>query len=394
MQDLSHASMSHFRDAVFSAKEENSNCWGYDEMTNVRMLQSNCHRQIKDDDDSNPVLQSFKNKSFLCKISSRLWRWLRFVSSSVMEFPGRGRCYLVCYWPRSSLSKFSWLPGFPSLRQGPASQWQSPQDASRGDAAPALSTWGPVAAGFPFHCPGCDLDSRVPRRPHTWPTVVFILFTEGKGNLTGILQKLQNARLRIPGYRPPFRSLSLIQLKVHLAGSVSTCVGQLPPELVCLPASPVLIFNPGSALLPSTLRFWWKKVAFTQVWRIPAKFVTSAFCTFPTIFFKKGCSLWLTLVYSLINRYVCVCVSVLLCVVSLQICGSVVSDSLQPHGLQHARLPCPLPSPGTCSNSCPSSRWFPLNHVILCHPLLLPSILPSIRVFSSELALHIRWPKY
>lgn len=72
MQDLSHASMSHFRDAVFSAKEENSNCWGYDEMTNVRMLQSNCHRQIKDDDDCNPVLQSFKNKSFLCKISSRL----------------------------------------------------------------------------------------------------------------------------------------------------------------------------------------------------------------------------------------------------------------------------------------------------------------------------------
>ena len=37
----------------------------------------------------------------------------------------------------------------------------------------------------------------------------------------------------------------------------------------------------------------------------------------------------------------------------------------------------------------------PSNHLILCHPLLLlPSILPSIRVFSSELALHIRWPKY
>ena len=37
----------------------------------------------------------------------------------------------------------------------------------------------------------------------------------------------------------------------------------------------------------------------------------------------------------------------------------------------------------------------PSNHLILCHPLLLlPSIFPSIRVFSSELALHIRWPKY
>ena len=36
----------------------------------------------------------------------------------------------------------------------------------------------------------------------------------------------------------------------------------------------------------------------------------------------------------------------------------------------------------------------PPNHLILCHPLLLPSVFPSIRVFSSELALHIRWPKY
>ena len=36
----------------------------------------------------------------------------------------------------------------------------------------------------------------------------------------------------------------------------------------------------------------------------------------------------------------------------------------------------------------------PSNHLILCHPLLLPSILPSIRVFSNESALCIRWPKY
>ena len=68
---------------------------------------------------------------------------------------------------------------------------------------------------------------------------------------------------------------------------------------------------------------------------------------------------------------------------------SVVSDSLQPHGLQHPRLSCPSLSPGVCSNSCPS------NHVILCHPLLLlHSIFPSIRVFSDESVLHIRWPKY
>ena len=68
-----------------------------------------------------------------------------------------------------------------------------------------------------------------------------------------------------------------------------------------------------------------------------------------------------------------------------------MSNSLQPHGLQHARLPCPSPTPGAYSNSCPLSQW--------CHPtchllLLLPSVFPSIRVFSSESVLHIMWPKY
>ena len=42
-----------------------------------------------------------------------------------------------------------------------------------------------------------------------------------------------------------------------------------------------------------------------------------------------------------------------------------------------------------------SSNWMPSNHLILCHPLfLLPSIFPSIRVFSNESVLRIRWPKY
>ena len=66
---------------------------------------------------------------------------------------------------------------------------------------------------------------------------------------------------------------------------------------------------------------------------------------------------------------------------------------LRPHGLQHTRPPCPSPSPRVCSNSCPSSLVIPSNHLILCHPLLLPSVLPSIRVFSNESVLHIRWPK-
>ena len=74
----------------------------------------------------------------------------------------------------------------------------------------------------------------------------------------------------------------------------------------------------------------------------------------------------------------------------------VVSNSLQPHGLWHARLPCPSLSPGVCSNSCPLSQWMmPSNHLILYRPLLLlPSIFPTIRAFSDESALCIRWPKY
>ena len=73
---------------------------------------------------------------------------------------------------------------------------------------------------------------------------------------------------------------------------------------------------------------------------------------------------------------------------------SVMSDSLWPHGLQHARLPCPSLSPWCCSDSCPLSWWCYLN-ILSCHfLLLLPSVFPSIRVFSNESALPIRWPKY
>ena len=80
---------------------------------------------------------------------------------------------------------------------------------------------------------------------------------------------------------------------------------------------------------------------------------------------------------------------------SVQFSGSVVSDPLRPHGLQHARLPCPSPTPGTCSNSCPSSRW--------CHPIISSSVVPfsshlqsflAIRVFSNESVRRITWPKY
>ena len=53
---------------------------------------------------------------------------------------------------------------------------------------------------------------------------------------------------------------------------------------------------------------------------------------------------------------------------TVQFSHSVVSDSLRPHGLQHARPPCPSPTPGFCSNSCPSSQW--------CHPTISSSVVP------------------
>ena len=58
---------------------------------------------------------------------------------------------------------------------------------------------------------------------------------------------------------------------------------------------------------------------------------------------------------------------------------SVISDCLQPHGLQHARLPCPSPTPRTCSNFKLMSieLVMPSKHLILCCPLLLlPSVFP------------------
>ena len=73
---------------------------------------------------------------------------------------------------------------------------------------------------------------------------------------------------------------------------------------------------------------------------------------------------------------------------------SVMSSSFLPHGLQHARLPCPSPSPGACSNSCPLSRW--------CHPTISKSVVPFSSCLRSsqhrglccESVCRIRWPKY
>ena len=70
-----------------------------------------------------------------------------------------------------------------------------------------------------------------------------------------------------------------------------------------------------------------------------------------------------------------------------------MSNPLWPHGPQHARPPCPLSTPRAYLNSYPSSRWCHPT-ISSCHPLLLPSIFPSLRIFSNESALCIRWPEY
>ena len=68
--------------------------------------------------------------------------------------------------------------------------------------------------------------------------------------------------------------------------------------------------------------------------------------------------------------------------------------TLWPHGLQHARLPCPSLYPIVLKLRS-IELVMPSNHLILCHPLLLlASTFSKIRGFSNESALHIRWPKY
>ena len=74
---------------------------------------------------------------------------------------------------------------------------------------------------------------------------------------------------------------------------------------------------------------------------------------------------------------------------------SVVSDFLQPHGLQHARLPLSFTISWSLLKLMSIESVMPSNNFVLCHPLfLLLSIFPSIRIFSSESALCIRWSKY
>ena len=79
----------------------------------------------------------------------------------------------------------------------------------------------------------------------------------------------------------------------------------------------------------------------------------------------------------------------------VQFSHSVVSDSLQPHELQHARPPLSITNSQSSLKLMSIESVMPSSHLILCRPLLLlPPIPPSIRVFSNESTLCMRWPKY
>ena len=109
---------------------------------------------------------------------------------------------------------------------------------------------------------------------------------------------------------------------------------------------------------------------------------------------------WLTLSFSrliqtlTIEQFILVdfCFLLLEGFISVQFSRSVVSDYLQPRESQQTRPPCPQSTPGIHPNSRLSSRWC---HLILCRPLLLlPPIPPSIKVFSNESTLRMKWPNY
>ena len=80
---------------------------------------------------------------------------------------------------------------------------------------------------------------------------------------------------------------------------------------------------------------------------------------------------------------------------SAQFSRKVMSNSLWDQGLQYTRFPCPSSTPRACSNLISIESVLPSSRLMLCHPFLhLPSIFPSIMVFSNESVLRIRWPKY
>ena len=109
------------------------------------------------------------------------------------------------------------------------------------------------------------------------------------------------------------------------------------------------------------LEKWWTQIEVSQVGaQVPCK--SDAFCLMVSNFLQQhflaqSCLLWFHPRSSLKIPFS-----------SVQFSHSVLSDSLRPHESQHARPPCPSPTPGVHSNSCPSSQW--------CHPAISSSVVP------------------
>ena len=139
------------------------------------------------------------------------------------------------------------------------------------------------------------------------------------------------------------------------------------------------------------LHCWWECKLVQPLWRTVWRFLKKLEIELPM---TQQSQYWVGLLHcQAVLYHECYLVSTgqSCCCLVVKLC-----PTLQPHGLQYARLPCPSLSPWVCSNLCSLSQWcLPSNHLMLCCPLLfLPSIFPNIRVFSNELALRIRWPKY
>ena len=148
--------------------------------------------------------------------------------------------------------------------------------------------------------------------------------------------------------------------------------------------------------------FWLPKMLFFSLYKLNVRcrykiwklFITIAKSTFSLI---EGISLLMYLCQIQKNYFIDKILIGMFChfayLWSVQFSSSVVSDSLRPHGLQHARPPYPSPTPGVYSNSCPLSRW--------CHPTTSSSVIPLSSFNLSQYqglfkwsVLCIKWPKY
>ena len=150
-----------------------------------------------------------------------------------------------------------------------------------------------------------------------------------------------------------------------------------------------LFLNLGRDLSPQTTNsadLWWLYLYYTFVFYFTLTCALSPIVLLYLYLFYSFFEINLLLIFWLLE--------VKLRLSSVQFSRSVVSDSLQPHESQHTRPPCPSPTPRVHSDSSIESVM-PSSHLILGHPLLLlPSIPPSIRVFSNESTLRMRCPKY